>query len=592
MPNPADESFEQQLRSACQSVARRVAGGDRDVVDDILRSHPELAEDEEASVELLYTEFVERERLGQRPDVESWRAKYPKLSHRLAVLAQLHDAMGNSPLTAGDRNVDEEDRPTTTRRERIGKFEIVGRVAEGAMGTVYRAHDVELGRQVALKIVSIGGGNHSGNIARFRTEAETIASLSHPGIVPIFDVGQSDDRLYLALQYVSGGTLTQRIGDKPMHPRDAAQMALLIAEAVGYAHCQNVVHRDLKPDNVLIDEDGKPKLIDFGLAKILDDDQFKTRSGAVIGTPCYMSPEQAAGRPADKSSDVYAIGVILFEMLTGRVPFTGATTWETLEQIETLEPVPPRTLVPKVPQDLETICLKCLDKTPNHRYLSADDLADDLRRYMADETIAAKPVSFLGHLVRSIRRTRHPVPSYRMWSRVCFVAAPIPSLILLLVTLSYRDHPAFASIAILATLVIVTLMQSVLSKVTRHGLQYLPIRMRRHASNVFFANLLGQGLVIFILWWHQDVIAADNSLLLIFPISCVMLAIVFWSFASEMGMFHLVALASLVFAFVGALNLHWSPVITSLIFLVNFGSQGFLYRTLAEQIAPGDQVPS
>jgi hypothetical protein len=275
----------------------------------------------------------------------------------------------------------------------IPGYELLGEVGHGGMGVVYRAVQVRLKRTVALKMILGGAYAGSRQVARFRAEAEAVARLQSPNIVQVYEVGEHAGRHFIALEFVEGGTLAQRLHNQPLPPREAAELVQALARAVHYAHQRGVVHRDLKPANVLLTPEGTPKVTDFGLAKSLTEDAGGTQTGAILGTPSYMAPEQAAGlvHHVGPATDVYSLGAILYEALTGRPPHKAASVIDTLEQVRSQEPVPPARLQPKLPRSLETICLKCLEKEPAKRYASADALAEDLRRFLGDEPIRARP---------------------------------------------------------------------------------------------------------------------------------------------------------------------------------------------------------
>jgi serine/threonine-protein kinase len=285
-------------------------------------------------------------------------------------------------------------------------YEIVGLLGRGGMGVVYRARQVKLNRLVALKMILAGGHASAADLARFRTEAEAIARLRHPHIVQIYEVGEHEGKPYFSLEFCEGGGLEQKLDGTPWAPAQAAALVEVLATAMQAAHQAHVIHRDLKPANVLFTTDGTPKVTDFGLAKKLDASVKPTVSGAIVGTPSYMAPEQAAGRgkEAGPAADVYALGAILYELLTGRPPFRAETPLDTVLQVIRDEPVPPRQLQSKTPRDLDTICLKCLEKDPPRRYASAAALAEDLRRFRAGEPVVARPVGRLGRGWRWCRR--------------------------------------------------------------------------------------------------------------------------------------------------------------------------------------------
>ncbi|HVS40068.1 MAG TPA: tetratricopeptide repeat protein [Gemmataceae bacterium] len=288
----------------------------------------------------------------------------------------------------------------------LAGYQILGELGRGGMGVVYKARHVGLNRLVALKMILAGAYADADDLARFRREAEAVAALHHPHVVQIYEIGEQEGRPYFSLEFVEGGTLAQKTAGQPQPPTQAAELIETLARAVHFAHQQGIIHRDLKPANVLLTEDGAPKIADFGLAKKLEADAHATRTGQIVGTPSYMAPEQATpgSAPVGTPADVYALGAILYELLTGRPPFVAKTSWDVLTQVVSAEPAPPRQLQPKTPRDLETICLKCLRKEPARRYGSAEALAEDLRRFLTNRPIEARRVGMVERTVKWVRR--------------------------------------------------------------------------------------------------------------------------------------------------------------------------------------------
>ena len=262
----------------------------------------------------------------------------------------------------------------------FGDYEIIQEIARGGMGVVYKARQVSLNRTVALKKILSGQLAGEEDLKRFQIEAAASAQLDHVGIVPVYDFGQVDGQYYFSMGFIEGDDLAERIRERPLEAEAAAQMMIKISQAVGYANDRGVIHRDLKPSNVLLDAQNEPKVTDFGVAKQQGNDSEMTAQGQILGTPSYMPPEQAAGQgdAVDQRSDVYSLGAILYALLTGRPPFQAATAMETMIQVLDQEPVPISQLNSTIPRDLETICLKCLQKDPARRYASAEALAEDL----------------------------------------------------------------------------------------------------------------------------------------------------------------------------------------------------------------------
>jgi tetratricopeptide (TPR) repeat protein len=285
-------------------------------------------------------------------------------------------------------------------------YEILGELGRGGMGVVYRAKHIGLNRQVALKMILAGSHASVQELARFRAEAEAVAQLQHPNIVQVYDVGEHEGCPFFSLEFIDGGCLTDRIGNTPQPPAEAARTVQVLAAAMEYAHKRGILHRDLKPANILLGHDGTPKITDFGLAKRLEGDSSHTRTGSILGTPSYMAPEQAFGHSKEvgPAADIYALGAILYELLTGRPPFQGTTLLETVQMVRTAEPVPPSRLQPRLPRDLETVCLTCLRKEPHKRYATSSDLAEDLRRFLGKEPIQARPTPLWERAAKWSRR--------------------------------------------------------------------------------------------------------------------------------------------------------------------------------------------
>jgi tetratricopeptide (TPR) repeat protein len=296
--------------------------------------------------------------------------------------------------------------PPALLRGTVEGYAVLEEIGRGGTSVVYLARQIQPARLVALKVLVAGLHADVERRARFLAEADAFARLRHPNIVQIHEVGEHEGLPFLALEYVEGGSLAERLGGSPMPPRRAAALVAQIAEAVDFAHRMGVVHRDLKPSNVLLATDGSTKVTDFGLAK--QEQSELTATGAVLGTPSYMAPEQAEGkaRAVGPGADVYALGAILYELLTGRPPFHGATPMETLEQVRSHEPVPPGRLQVRMPRDLDTICLTCLQKTPSARYPSARALADDLRRFLNNQPVRARRTGAAGVAWHWCRRNR------------------------------------------------------------------------------------------------------------------------------------------------------------------------------------------
>src|SRR5215470_10402493 len=288
----------------------------------------------------------------------------------------------------------------------LGEYELLEEVGRGGQGVVFRARQKSLNRIVALKVIRLGQWASKAHLRRFRLEAEAAARLEHPGIVPIHDVGERDGSCYFSMKFVEGGQLDAVAKREPMPIRRDAELIAKIARTVHYAHEHGILHRDIKPGNILLDRKGEPHLTDFGLARLVESESSVTQTLDVLGTPSYMAPEQAVGNNAAVSSatDVYGLGAVLYQLLTGQPPFAGGTTYETIKLLLDTEPRQPRVLNPKIDRDLSTICLKCLEKDPQRRYASALALAEDLDRWLKQEPIQARHTGIFTRGRKWVRR--------------------------------------------------------------------------------------------------------------------------------------------------------------------------------------------
>jgi tetratricopeptide (TPR) repeat protein len=353
-------------------------------------------------VVVAYLEAAER---GQAPSPQEWLSRYPELAPELSAFladqdkvrrwtSPLRAAAGPAALRQDGPSLTADDPPVPpmpTRLGRLGDYELLEEIARGGMGIVYKARQVSLDRLVAVKMILAGQFASRSDVERFQTEAMAAGNLDHPNIVPVYEVGEHDGRHFFSMKLMEGGSLGDLGRQWRFRPRDAAILIAKVARAVHHAHQRGILHRDLKPGNVLLDRAGEPHVSDFGLAKRMED---TSRSGAVVGTPSYTAPEQACGQDGlTTAADVYSLGAMLYALLAGAPPFRGKNRLETLQLVAEQAPAPLRALNPLVDHDLETICLKCLDKSPSQRYPSAEALADDLHRFLAGEPIQARRVS-------------------------------------------------------------------------------------------------------------------------------------------------------------------------------------------------------
>ena len=415
----ASEERQHRLQQVRDEIERELGQGITFSDADWLRRYPEL----EPDLGVMLREMIARgmTRVAANPAVDTVVASEttdippcpsPASPHAETIASSTLSGPSEASLTApaidADSPLEVAQAPATATRRKVhyfGDYETISILGQGGMGVVYKARQLSLNRLVALKMIRNAEFASEDQVRRFQNEAEAVATLDHPGIVPIYEVGTYEDQRYFSMKLVEGQGLDKKLEELAKDPRTAARIVAEVADAVNHAHQRGILHRDLKPANILLDDQGHTHVTDFGLAKRIEDNAGLTVSGAIMGTPSYMAPEQAAGRSSliTTVSDVYGLGAILYAVLTGRAPFASDSVMNTLDQVRNSPPQPPTRMNAKLPRDLEVICLKCLEKDPRHRFASAQALADDLNRWLRGEPIAARPVG--------------PVVRLRMWAK-------------------------------------------------------------------------------------------------------------------------------------------------------------------------------
>jgi serine/threonine protein kinase len=484
------------------------------------------------------------------------------------------------------------DLPAVTQPEQVARpaalpvidgYEMGEVLGRGGMGLVVKARQKTLKRDVALKIVLSGAHAGAEERARFHTEAEAVARLHHPGIVQIYEVGEQAGCPYLALEFVSGGSLAQQLDGTPMPPRRAAQLLLDLARAVQHAHEQGIVHRDLKPANVLLTETGVAKIADFGLAKLLDVEQGQTRTGAVLGSPSYMAPEQAAGkvRAIGPATDVYALGAILYELLTGRPPFLGASLLETLDQVRTHDPAPPHTLQPKVSGDLAAICLKCLEKSPAQRYPSAAALAQDLDLFLRGEPVVARKIRPWEQVARLLRHNQMDV-HFGTWATLTFCLAPVPLLAQVLVFVFFWDRPEYPPVAIGVSLVTVIVMIGSSFYGNRASMRVVVRAQRRQVVSNWLGHLIGMILVplTILRMMHPT---TPEEWFVIYALWLIEVGGHFFSLAPNAGILYVTGSLCFLLAILVPFIPFYMPLIVGSLISLNMTTIGLLLRRVARE---------
>ena len=417
-PEIADPDRERRLGEALAAYFAAVEAGQGPTPQELIARHPELAHE-------LERFFADQERFARlvaplRPVAEAAQAEAATLAGAEAAMppsqfqgtepaatqslverrglisdldaATVDQTEGPGPVSHSNGDADS-DRPRGTRVRYFGDYELGSVLGRGGMGVVYQARQVSLNRPVALKMIKAGVLAGDDELRRFQNEAEAVALLDHPGIVPVYEIGEHNGQKYFSMKLVPGGSLVERLATYKDDPKATASLLAEVAEAVQHAHMRGILHRDLKPANILIDAEGHGHITDFGLAKRVEADAEMTASGAILGTPAYMAPEQATGRRGaiTTATDVHGLGSVLYALLTGQAPFAGDSVVDTLAKVKEQPPAPPRKLNARVPRDLEVICLKCLEKDPRRRYASAQAVADDLRAWLETRPILRGP---------------------------------------------------------------------------------------------------------------------------------------------------------------------------------------------------------
>jgi serine/threonine protein kinase len=447
--------YASKLESAIARYLEDEAAGKPPYVNDFVAAHPELADD----LRQFLTDHERMQRLANssqalnaRPgDRQSGQTPGASANSTPATHARvpLVDSVGSMPTAAisSERALGQ-----------FGDYELLEKIAQGGMGVVYKARQVSLNRIVAVKMILSGNLATNEDIERFTLEAKAVAKLKHPQIVVIHDVGCHDDQHFYSMEFIEGRSLADEIRRGPMAPRKVAEYIEQIARALDFAHRNGVVHRDVKPSNVLIDEQGRGRVTDFGLAKHVDRGDDLTLTGQIIGTPAYMAPEQITNRRGEigPACDIYSLGSLLYELLSGRPPFVGQDQFSTLLQVLDCDPQSLRQINAGIPRDLETICRKCLEKDPEYRYASAADLADDLARFLAGDSIKAASPKLVDRLVRTLERSQYD-REFQTWARMMMHLAWISFATHALVYFNYLLAPVHP----LATLTGIRLLEIV-----------------------------------------------------------------------------------------------------------------------------------
>jgi eukaryotic-like serine/threonine-protein kinase len=460
---------DRRLAAIVAKLSEQIQCGERLMLDDICVEHPEFAPE----LRMLWGTLVVADAAGKHDSSRSYDQTMPKAD---SGIWQLH-----LPI-------------------QLGNYEFLEEIGHGGMGVVYRARDITLGRYVAIKMILRDRLESQADRRRFFVEAEATAKLSHPGIVPLYEVGELEGRPFFSMQLIRGTTLTKRIVDGPLKQREAVRLLIPICRAVHYAHQQGILHRDIKPSNILIDEQDRAKLTDFGLAKQEGVHESLTRTGVVLGTPSYMSPEQANGRVngMGPTSDVYSLGAVLYHTLTGRPPLVANSPVELALKIVEQDPPAPRLLEPKIDRDLEMIVVRCLQKPADLRYPSAEALANDLEAFLRDEPVAVRSGHLAQVFARLLRETHH-APVLENWgvlwmwhSLVVFIACILTEVVRSSGVQNRLAYAAMWTIGLGAWASVFWALRHRMGPVTF---------VERQVAHVWGASMIAIGSLFLLEWW-------------------------------------------------------------------------------------------
>jgi serine/threonine-protein kinase len=555
-----------EIDAVCERFEKAWQRGERPRVEEYLLGNMDEPTRSGLLMELLKMDLEYRRKHGEQPEEAEYRARFGTEQQR--IIAEVFAT------------------PARNATVEVPGYQLLEKLGQGGMGVVYRAVQVKADRPVALKMLISGELASSEEVERFKAEARAIAALDHPNIVSIYDVGEYAGRPFFSMKLYESGSLADRIAHGPLPSQEAALTVRTVAEAIHHAHLHQIIHRDLKPGNILLDRAGKPCVTDFGLAMRLDGKDPRTLSGTVLGTPGYMAPEQALGKPATAATDVYGLGAVIYAVLTGRPPFQAETPFATLEQVVDRPPAPPRLLNPNIDEDLETICLKCLEKEPAARYASARELQLDLDRYRSGQPIQARPPSWLKILARQLARRVANLDDPLSWSRISFLGAAIAFAIhLAIFWITQPGGPIGwfpALVGLNGAVVVVVTWYFLLRR-----RQPFSAEERDHAA--FFGCVAMTAFLLYVLtypWRREEILAMYPALALLCGVHQFFFARLYW------GPVYLYALAYYVLACVMKLQPEWAPLEFAVVFAVINVTMGVMLRRVEKKREKGKETGS